>query len=100
MISYTYISTRAFPPAQSRRLEIRLRTPKNQGGEQQKAYVHMLNSTLTATERTLCCLLENFQTPEGVMVPEPLRPFCLGLDFIPFRKMYDAKGKLVDRPKA
>ena len=32
-------------------------------------------------------------------VPEPLRPFMLGIDFIPFRKAYDAKGKLVDRPQ-
>lgn len=47
----------------------------------------MPHSTLTATERTLCCILENFQTPEGVRVPEPLRPFCLGLEFIPFRKV-------------
>jgi len=33
----------------------------------------MLNATLTATERTLCCILENYQTEEGVIVPEPLR---------------------------
>jgi len=26
----------------------------------------MLNCTLSATERTLCCLLETYQTPEGV----------------------------------
>ena len=26
----------------------------------------MLNGTLTATERTLCCVLENYQTPDGV----------------------------------
>ena len=25
----------------------------------------MLNATLTATERTLCCILETYQTPEG-----------------------------------
>lgn len=84
---------------QSRRLDIRLRTPKTQGGEQKNQFVHMLNSTLTATERTLCCLLENYQTPEGVRVPEALQPFLPGIDFIPFRKAFDAKGKLVDRPK-
>lgn len=43
------------------------------------------HSTLTATERTLCCLLENYQTPDGVMVPEVLRPFMMGIEFIPFR---------------
>lgn len=85
---------------QARRLDIRLRTPKNQGPEQQKLFVHMLNSTLSATERTLCCLLENYQTPEGVRVPELLQPFLPGIDFIPFRKAFDAHGKLVDRPQA
>ncbi|KAL6765757.1 seryl-tRNA synthetase [Haematococcus lacustris] len=86
---------------QSRRLDIRVRTPKNQGPAEAstKAFVHMLNSTLTATERTMCCLLENYQTPEGVTVPEALRPFMMGIDFIPFRKTYDAKGKLIDKPK-
>jgi len=62
--------------------------------------VHMLNSTLTATERTLCCVLENYQTPDGVRVPKILQPFMMGIEFIPFRKMFDAKGKLVDRPAA
>jgi seryl-tRNA synthetase len=31
-------------------------------------YVHMLNCTLAATQRTLCCILENHQTKEGVKV--------------------------------
>lgn len=47
---------------QSRALEIRF------GNKSQtdniKKYVHCLNSTLCATERALCCLLENFQTEE------------------------------------
>ena len=43
----------------------------------------MLNGTLCATERTLCCILENYQTDKGVIVPEPLRPF-VGTDFIPY----------------
>jgi hypothetical protein len=37
------------------------------------------------TERTLCCLLENYQTADGVRVPEVLRPFMMGIDFIPFK---------------
>lgn len=121
-----------------------MRTPKTSPApgtddKNQKAHVHMLNSTLTATERTLCCVLENHQvggeggapaaalgrarvacvsvfnahvrafanacmhartrrtqTPDGVRVPEVLRPFMLGIDFIPFRKTIDSKGKLVD----
>ena len=68
--------------------------PKDQGGSR---FVHMLNSTLTATERTLCCVLENYQTPDGVRVPKVLQPFMMGIEFIPFRKALDAKGKLVDR---
>ncbi len=55
-----------FAAVQSRRLEVRLRTPKPPTGEAKKDYVHMLNCTLSATERTLCCILENYQTPEGV----------------------------------
>ena len=82
---------------QARRLGVRLRAPK-QAGEERKAYVHMLNSTLTATERTLCCVLENYQEEGGVRVPEALRPFMMGLEFLPFRKAFDKKGKLVDKP--
>jgi len=55
--------------------------------ETRKKYVHLLNSTLCATERALCCLLENFQTEEGFNVPEPLRPYLKGNpEFIPFTK--------------
>lgn len=50
-----------------------------------KQYVHMLNATLTATERTMCCILENYVTPEGVRVPEVLQPFC-GTDFFKFTR--------------
>jgi len=56
---------------QSRRLNIKYGTA--QGNE--KTYVHMLNCTLTATERTLCCVLENYQTEKGITVPEVLRPY-------------------------
>jgi seryl-tRNA synthetase len=83
---------------QSRRLEVRLRSKTGPKDENKKEYVHLLNSTLTATSRTLCCILENYQTPDGVVVPELLRPFMCGLEFIPFKKMFDKKKKLVDRP--
>ena len=69
---------------QSRSAEIRLRTDKKNEGDQ-KVYVHMLNGTLCACERTLCCILENYQTDKGVIVPEPLRPF-VGADFLPFKE--------------
>lgn len=55
-----------------------------QMNDQVKNYCHLLNSTLTATERTLCCILENYQTPDGVRVPEVLQPFMLGTEFLPF----------------
>ena len=32
----------------------------------------MLNSTLCACTRLICCILENYQTPLGVVVPEVL----------------------------
>jgi seryl-tRNA synthetase len=41
-------------------------------GEKSPKYVHMLNATLCATERTICCLVENYQTDKGVTVPEVL----------------------------
>lgn len=68
---------------QSRNLEVRLGQKKMNDNE--KKYVHMLNGTLCATERTLCCILENYQTEEGLKVPEVLRPF-VGVDMIPYTK--------------
>ncbi|GLJ09272.1 hypothetical protein SUGI_0105380 [Cryptomeria japonica] len=68
---------------QSRKLEIRYGQKKS--NEQTKQYVHLLNSTLTATERTICCILENCQKQDGVEIPEALRPFMLGIDFLPFK---------------
>jgi seryl-tRNA synthetase len=50
------------------------------------SYCHMLNSTLCATGRGICCLLENYQTEDGVVVPEVLRPFMGGIDFMPFKR--------------
>lgn len=52
----------------------------------------MLNGTLCATERTLCCILENYQTEEGLRVPEVLRPY-VGTDFIPFKEEEKPKEK-------
>ncbi|KAJ3511276.1 hypothetical protein NLJ89_g4192 [Agrocybe chaxingu] len=69
---------------QSRRLEIRCGL--KQKDQTRKVYVHMLNGTLCATERALCCLVENYQTPEGLVIPEVLRPYMQGRDFLPFVK--------------
>jgi seryl-tRNA synthetase len=48
------------------------------------SYVHMLNATLCATGRGICCILETHQTEDGVVVPEVLRPYMAGKDFLPF----------------
>ena len=78
---------------QSRRLGARLFSPRGPADEGPKEFVHMLNSTLTATERTICCLLENWQTPEGIEVPPVLRKYMMGIEFIPFVKKMVKKGK-------
>ncbi|EXJ84239.1 seryl-tRNA synthetase [Capronia epimyces CBS 606.96] len=61
---------------QTRELNIRYR-PKETKADTgvRKAYCHALNGTLCATERTLCCLLENYQTDQGVVVPDALKPY-------------------------
>jgi len=74
---------------QARRLDVRY------GEEKGAKFCHMLNSTLTACERTMCCLVENYQTDEGIELPEPLRPFMGGRKLIPFKYKLDKKDKLV-----
>eukprot|EP00427_Karlodinium_veneficum_P021675 CAMPEP_0169098236 /NCGR_PEP_ID=MMETSP1015-20121227/19935_1 /TAXON_ID=342587 /ORGANISM="Karlodinium micrum, Strain CCMP2283" /LENGTH=705 /DNA_ID=CAMNT_0009159075 /DNA_START=26 /DNA_END=2143 /DNA_ORIENTATION=- len=54
-------------------------------------YCHMLNSTLCATERAMCCLVENYQEETGVRVPRALVPFMHGLEFIEFVKTQTAE---------
>lgn len=58
---------------QARRLDIKYGTSKTADGNSR--YVHMLNSTLCATERALCCVLENYQCEKGIRVPEVLKPY-------------------------
>ena len=41
----------------------------------QVEYVHLLNATMCATTRAICVILENYQTEEGVLIPEALKPF-------------------------
>ncbi|KAN0072545.1 hypothetical protein V8E54_009474 [Elaphomyces granulatus] len=62
---------------QTRELETRYGAGKK-ATDIKKTYVHALNATLCATERTLCCILENYQTDNGVNVPEPLRKYIPG----------------------
>ncbi|PVH15954.1 serine-tRNA ligase, cytoplasmic [Candidozyma duobushaemuli] len=70
---------------QSRNLEIRCGI--KQQNQSEKKYVHCLNSTLSATQRALCCILENYQKEDGLIVPEVLRKYIPGEpDFIPYSK--------------
>lgn len=69
---------------QSRGLEVRCGNKKAE--ELEKRYVHMLNGTLVATERALCCILENYQTKEGLKIPSVLVPYMGGIDFVPYNK--------------
>merc|ERR1719162_472733 len=68
-------------------------------------YAHMLNSTLCATERAMCCLVENYQEEGGVRVPRALVPYCMGMEFFPFlegkgEQKKEKGGKKDAAPKA
>lgn len=67
---------------QARSMEIRSGGKKM--GDREKKYVHMLNATLCATGRAICCLLETYQEADGVRVPEVLVPYMGGVTFMPF----------------
>lgn len=72
---------------QTRELEVRYGVKKQTDASYQKTYVHALNSTLCATERALCCILENYQREDGIEVPEVLRKYIPGQpEFLPFTK--------------
>lgn len=58
---------------QSRRLRIRYGQTKKMN--QEVEYVHMLNATMCAATRTICAILETYQTEEGIMVPEALKNY-------------------------
>ena len=63
---------------QSRRLKIRYRDKTNEETE----YIHTLNGTLVAVERTIVAIIENFQTNDGhIKVPDVLQKY-LGKDKI------------------
>jgi len=63
---------------QSRRLKIRFRDKTNE----ETQYVHTLNGTLVAIERTLVAIIENFQTNDGhIIIPQILQKY-LGKDKI------------------
>ena len=72
---------------QTRELEVRYGAKKQTDASYQKSYVHALNSTLCATERALCCIMENYQREDGMVVPEVLRKYIPGQpEFLPYVK--------------
>jgi seryl-tRNA synthetase len=65
-------SCSTFTDFQARRSNIRFRPAK---GEKPR-FVHTLNGSGLAVPRTLACILEHYQQPDGtVVVPEVLRPY-------------------------
>lgn len=65
-----------FETFQSNRLKLRF---KDKDGKNQLA--HTLNGSSLALPRVLAGILENYQTPEGIVIPEVLRPYT-GFDII------------------
>ncbi len=84
---------------QSRAMGVRCGIKKKDEGA---SYCHFLNSTLCATGRGICVILENYQTEDGVVVPEVLRPFMGGREFLPFVRpsMEATKGEKGKEKKA
>ncbi|RLD53553.1 MAG: serine--tRNA ligase [Bacteroidetes bacterium] len=60
-----------FESFQTNRLKLRFREP----GEKRPLLAHTLNGSSLALPRIMAALLENFQTPEGIIIPEVLHPY-------------------------
>jgi seryl-tRNA synthetase len=65
-----------FEAFQSNRLKLRFRE-----GSEKPQLAHTLNGSALALPRIVAALLENNQTPEGIIIPEVLRPYT-GFDKI------------------
>ena len=63
---------------QARRLRIRFRDKSNE----ETKLVYTLNSTLVAVQRTIVAILENYQTTNGVVIPEILQSYMGGIQEI------------------
>ncbi|MCA8978759.1 MAG: serine--tRNA ligase [Planctomycetes bacterium] len=71
-------SASRFHDFQARRLKLRYR-----GADKKAEFCHTLNNTVAASTRMLIALLENHQQADGrVRVPEPLRPYLGGREFL------------------
>ncbi len=64
---------------QARKLRIRFRDKPHE----KTRFIHTLNSTAIATERTLISIMENYQQRDGtIRVPEILKPYMKGIEVI------------------
>lgn len=69
---------------QARRLNIRYREMPH---DEKTQYVHTLNSTAIATERTIAAILENYQQEDGsVLIPKVLQPYMDGIEVLKPKK--------------
>ena len=66
-----------FESFQANRLKLRYRDEVTK----KPVIAHTLNGSALALPRILAALLENYQTPEGIRIPEVLIPYC-GFDMI------------------
>lgn len=64
-----------FENYQANRLKLRYKT------DGKSTLLHTLNGSALALPRILAAILENNQTPDGILIPEVLRPYC-GFDVI------------------
>jgi len=71
---------------QARNLNVRYGITKKMNEKME--FVHMLNSTLAATTRVICAILETHQTETGIEIPKVLEKFMPEMykEFIPFVK--------------
>lgn len=70
-------STSNFETFQSNRLKVRFR----ENTTRQTRLCHTLNGSALALARIVAALLENHQTPDGIKIPDALRPYT-GFDYI------------------
>jgi seryl-tRNA synthetase len=65
---------------QARRMNTRYRP---EAGDGKPMFVHTLNGSGVAVGRALVAVMENYQQADGrIMVPEVLKPYMNGIDFI------------------
>jgi seryl-tRNA synthetase len=68
-----------FNDFQARRGNIRFKDTQNKGN----LFLHTLNGSGVALARTIICILENYQQPDGsIEIPQALRPYMAGLKSI------------------